>query len=118
MNYIDPTNIVKTRLYREACVQVDGNYVKHLGVLGRDLSKVVIIDNAITSFGFNVNNGIPIESWFGEVSDHDNEFIKLIPLLEKLATADDVRPILRDSFRLAEKIDKLTTPFKSLGWFN
>lgn len=119
MDFLDPLAVVRKRLYREACVQVDGNFVKHLGVLNRDLSKVVIIDNAITSFGFNVDNGIPIESWFGDdPTQDDTELIKLIPLLDKLATADDIRPILRETFKLADKIEQLTKPFKALGWFS
>lgn len=42
------------RLYRDACMTLEGNYLKDLNVLGRDLSKVAIVDNSPYAYGFQV----------------------------------------------------------------
>lgn len=47
LNVLDPKRrLFRHRVYRESCVYVEGNYLKDLSVLGRDLSRVVIVDNS------------------------------------------------------------------------
>jgi len=43
-----------------------------------------------------VNNGIPIKSWFDDPSDQ--ALLTLLPFLETLVDADDVRPIIAKRF--------------------
>lgn len=47
-----------------------------------------------------MNNGIPITSWFDDPSDQ--ALLSLLPFLETLSDADDVRPIIAKKFGNAE----------------
>uniref|UniRef100_A0A0E0FQM6 FCP1 homology domain-containing protein n=1 Tax=Oryza nivara TaxID=4536 RepID=A0A0E0FQM6_ORYNI len=94
LDILDPEKkLFSRRYFRESCVFTNTSYTKDLTVVGVDLAKVVIIDNTPQ---LQVNNGIPIESWFSD--DSDEALPQLIPFLETLASADDVRPIIAKKF--------------------
>ncbi|PIA41427.1 hypothetical protein AQUCO_02200086v1 [Aquilegia coerulea] len=97
LDILDPeSRLISRRAYRESCVFTDGTYIKDLTVLGIDLAKVAIIDNSPQVFRLQVNNGIPIKSWFDDPSDCG--LISLLPFLETLVDSDDVRPIIAKKF--------------------
>ncbi|KAK2642723.1 hypothetical protein Ddye_024486 [Dipteronia dyeriana] len=97
LDILDPDGkFISRRVYRESCIFSDGSYTKDLTVLGIDLAKVAIIDNSPQVFRLQINNGIPIKSWFDDPSD--SSLISLLPFLETLADAEDVRPIIAKRF--------------------
>ncbi|GIL66322.1 hypothetical protein Vafri_19898 [Volvox africanus] len=59
LDILDPhQQLVRHRIYRDSCVVVDGNYLKDLSVLGRDLAHTVIVDNSPQAFGFQVGSAL------------------------------------------------------------
>ncbi|CAL4948291.1 unnamed protein product [Urochloa decumbens] len=97
LDMLDPENkLFSKRFFRESCLFTDSGYTKDLTVVEVDLAKVAIIDNTPQVFQFQVNNGIPIESWYNNPADE--ALPQLIPFLETLAVADDVRPIIAKKF--------------------
>eukprot|EP00551_Chaetoceros_affinis_P007701 CAMPEP_0203667816 /NCGR_PEP_ID=MMETSP0090-20130426/4568_1 /ASSEMBLY_ACC=CAM_ASM_001088 /TAXON_ID=426623 /ORGANISM="Chaetoceros affinis, Strain CCMP159" /LENGTH=580 /DNA_ID=CAMNT_0050532085 /DNA_START=332 /DNA_END=2074 /DNA_ORIENTATION=+ len=98
LNRIDPEGkYIKHRMFRESCLLVEGNYLKDLNVLGRDLSTAVLVDNSPHAFGYQVDNGIPIESWFED--PNDVELLKLDHFLNTLHGVKDVRTMVRSKFQ-------------------
>jgi len=105
LDFLDPTHtLIKHRLYRDSCVNVEGNYIKDLENLGRDLSKVIIVDNSPQAFAFQINNGIPIQSWYGD--RNDSELETMIPVLKRLLEIEDVRPQIKQIFGLEDKVKR------------
>jgi len=96
---------VCARVFRESCVCINGNYLKDLRILGRALNKIAIVDNSPQAFGYQLDNGIPIESWFDD--DNDRELLNLIPFLKKLKGVKDVRTIIAKTYQLRNHVDSL-----------
>ena len=103
LDRIDPERkYIKHRMFREACLAVEGNYLKDLNVCQRDMKKMVLVDNSPHAFGYQVDNGIPIESWFDDPSDR--ELLKLERFLRTLHDVPDVRELVRKEFGSWQKI--------------
>ncbi|GFP59995.1 hypothetical protein ACSS6W_005238 [Trichoderma asperelloides] len=94
LDQLDIHGVVHHRLFRESCYNHQGNYVKDLSQVGRDLKDTIIIDNSPTSYIFHPQHAVPISSWFSDA--HDNELLDLIPVLEDLAgpSVSDVSLVL------------------------
>ncbi|XP_069838365.1 carboxy-terminal domain RNA polymerase II polypeptide A small phosphatase 1 isoform X2 [Dendropsophus ebraccatus] len=90
---LDKWGAFRARLFRESCAFHRGNYVKDLSRLGRELNKLVIVDNSPASYIFHPDNAVPVVSWFDDMSD--TELLDLIPFFEKLRGVDDVYSVLR-----------------------
>lgn len=92
---LDKWGVFRARLFRESCVFHRGNYVKDLSRLGRDLNKVVIVDNSPASYIFHPDNAVPVSSWFDDMAD--TELLDLMPFFENLTQVDNVYSLLRSN---------------------
>ncbi|KAJ2859432.1 hypothetical protein GGH94_006107 [Coemansia aciculifera] len=111
LNLIDPERrYIRHRLFRDSCVYVNTNYVKDLGILGRDESKMVLVDNCPQAFAYQQSNGIPIESWYEDKGDR--ELTHLMGFLETLVGDDDVRPKVEAHFKTKEKVAEAKKRFQ------
>ena len=55
LNFLDPRKeLIKYRLYRDACLNVGNFFIKDLNVLGRELSHTLIVDNTLYAFAYQV----------------------------------------------------------------
>lgn len=59
-------------------------------MLDRDKEKMIIVDNSIISFAFDLDNGVPINSFYGTEAD-DKELLFLYSYLEELNSVKDVK---------------------------
>lgn len=96
---------IQHRLYRDSCLPVEGNFLKDLTVLGRDLAQTILVDNSPHAFGYQVENGIPIESWFEDPDDR--ELVKLERFLRQhCLDVSDVRPVLDKKFQCRRLVNE------------
>ena len=72
---LDPEGCyISNLLCREQCIQYGAYFVKDLRIIQHqniDIKQFLIIDNRLSSFGFHLNNGIPILPFRGESSDQE-----------------------------------------------
>ena len=104
LNDLDKARYISHRLYRDDTKQKNGVYVKDLSKLGRDMEKVIIIDNIEENFQNQPKNGIPIRGWYSDPLD--NELEKYGSFLKDLVLREvrDVRPdVVRFKQRVKEE---------------
>eukprot|EP00347_Sterkiella_histriomuscorum_P012975 403366496 len=103
LDYLDPTHsLIEHRLYRDSCMQTEeGVYIKDLRIIkNRNIKDIVIVDNAVYSFGFQLDNGIPILPFYEDKADE--ELLHLIYYLKCLSQFEDIREQNRKAFQLQE----------------
>ena len=93
IDIIDTNKVISKRFFREDCIHLDNSetfsYIKDLEKIQKDYNDIIIIDDNVSSFILQEENGIPIKSWRGD--KNDIELLKLIPILKNLSGFYDVR---------------------------
>ena len=93
LDILDPENKIKYRLYRDHCTFINGIYIKDLKKLNRNLKDLIIVDNSPLAYAFDMDNGLPIKTWYEDKDDV--ELSKIIKILEFLAKTKDVRKYIK-----------------------
>mmetsp|Transcript_10401 Transcript_10401/g.12184 ORF Transcript_10401/g.12184 Transcript_10401/m.12184 type:complete len:323 (+) Transcript_10401:61-1029(+) len=93
LDLLDQRGNITFRLFRDSCCPYEGNYVKDLSRIGRELCDTIIIDNSPHSYIFQPENAIPIGTYVGDNSDRD--LPDLTPFLLGVKEHEDVRDVLR-----------------------
>ena len=82
-------------MYKENTILFNNVYLKDLSKLGRDLSKVIILDNNPLNFQLQRENGIFVRNFYG--NKNDTVFVNLLPILKTISNNinNDVREEIR-----------------------
>ena len=67
-------------------------------------SEMVIVDNSIVSFAFNLDNGVPINAYMRQ--EGDEELLYMVSYLEEIYSYPDLRTHISKTFKLKETMDK------------
>ena len=96
LNELDKNNAINYKLYRKHTEQINGIFIKDLSKLGRDISKIIIIDNNKDNFSLQPENGLHICSFLGD--QNDDELYALSEDLMKIVNSKkkDIRPIIKE----------------------
>lgn len=79
-------NHIQFRLYRHHTVKLNGEHIKDLSRVGRDLKHILLVDNLEHNYRLQKMNGIHIRSWYGD--KNDSMLVRLGDELEKLAKSN------------------------------
>ncbi|KAK3328751.1 hypothetical protein B0H66DRAFT_983 [Apodospora peruviana] len=92
---LDPYRFIMWPLFREATKYKDGEVVKDLSYLNRDLSKVIILDTNPQHVRAQPENAIVLPKWTGDAKD--DGLVSLVPFLEFIHTMQygDVRKVIK-----------------------
>ena len=105
VNKLDPNdNYIRYRFYREHCIYEGTKTVKKLVRIGRDLNKIIFVDNIKYNAKYNMDNLYHVSSWKDNV--YDTEMIKLQDLLVDIIVNGTFKDDIRKG--IAGKDDQVT----------
>ena len=99
---LDPDGqFISHLLSRGHCLTTkNGFYIKDLRLIeNRKLKNVLLLDNYVHSFAFNIENGVPILEWKNEKDD--TELDAMIDYLVRASQVEDIRVYNRENLQLA-----------------
>ena len=116
LNFLDPENkYFYNRLYRSNCIDVKLNgktfYIKDMNIFeGFDLKDILIVDNSVMSFAYDLDNGIPILPYYD--AEKDFELLFVAYYFESLYNCDDLRVINKQYMKLDYYLNQAIEEYK------
>ena len=103
LNELDKNKVINYKLYRKHTEQINGIFIKDLSKLGRDLTKILIVDNNKDNFSLQPENGLHISSFVGDQNDDElynlsNDLMKIIE-----SKKNDIRPVIKEIKQIMKK---------------
>ncbi|CAH9055533.1 unnamed protein product [Cuscuta europaea] len=89
LDRLDRKGLISHRLYRDSCKELDGKFVKDLSGLGRDMKRVVIVDDNPNSYALQPENAIPIRPFTNDLGD--GELKRLMEFFDGCDGVEDMR---------------------------
>lgn len=106
INFLDPeAKYINGILNRNNCMETkNGFFIKDLRIVkNKNLKNIIIVDNLAHSFGFQIENGVPILEFHNDKTDQ--ELKHLSQYLIEAAQVDDVREFNKQKLKLIELAD-------------
>ncbi|CAD8209416.1 unnamed protein product [Paramecium octaurelia] len=106
VNYLDPKRQwIMGILSRGNCMETkNGFFIKDLRIIGnKQLKDMVIVDNLAHSFGFQIENGIPILEWHNDQNDQELKY--MATYLMEAAEQEDIRQFNTQRLKLDQLIE-------------
>lgn len=110
IDHLDPKGqLIAYRLYRQHCDLADSGrlltkkdfHVKSVSIISnRKKEDVLIVDNLVYSYAFDLENGIPIKPYMRGQNDSELEY--LAEILSPLQSFVDSRTFLQEKLKLSE----------------
>ena len=119
LDKLDPSGLIDHRLYHQHTTQrpnpstpqplnsstpqpAQPKEIKDLSLIGRDLRKVIILDNLPQNFSLQPENGVRIQSWTGDPNDRSLAYLCPFFLMIAEEKPDDVRVLLRSLAKMLQ----------------
>lgn len=93
LDRIDPHRAIRYRLFRDSCTEISGKFVKDLSLLGRDLKRVIIVDDNPNAYMLHPQNAIRVSSFVDNL--HDGELASVIRFCKVTEKYEDLREAIR-----------------------
>ncbi|KXS16538.1 HAD-like protein, partial [Gonapodya prolifera JEL478] len=65
IHFLDEGRCITHRLYQQQCLKNATGAPKDISKLGRDVQRLVVVDDDPATYALNPDNAIPVTSWWG-----------------------------------------------------